>query len=52
MGRAGIAFVGQVAAGEGEGDEGFVGRGSGEGVDPIQVSFGGEDEAVVKISDS
>ena len=30
-GRAGTAFLGQVAAGEGEGDEGFVGRESGEG---------------------
>jgi hypothetical protein len=33
MRRAGTAFVGQVATGEGEGDGGFVGRGSGEGVD-------------------
>lgn len=31
-GPVGTAFVGQVAVGEGEGDESFVGRGSGEGV--------------------
>ena len=51
-GRAGTTFLGQVAPGEGEDDEGFVGRGSGEGVGLIQVSFGSEGEAVVKISDS
>ena len=39
-GQAGNAFLGQVAAGEGEGDEGFVGRANWEGVDYlIQVSF-------------
>ena len=32
MGRVGTAFVGHVATGEDEGDEGFVGRGSEEGV--------------------
>lgn len=52
-GRAGTAFLGQVAAGEGEGDEGFCWeRERGGCWYLIQVSFGGEGEAVVKISDS